>query len=137
MPDAVKIVKMGGTAPAAAPAPPAPSSKTRKQDHRHKKPKFGVLKGGKTARTAPRFKAVKDPAKSPPVSKHSKSTLHILTESGLTRRRKTIKKLVDSTPVPNLRTTLKRSGLPISDKTPDHLVREIAAGGMEAGMIPS
>ena len=133
MPDAVKIVKMGGTA-TAAPAAPSPA-KTRKQAPQHKKPKFGVLKGGKTARTAPRFKAVKDPAKPPPSSKPS--TLHILTEAGLTRRRKTIKKLVDATPVSNLRATLKRSGLPISDKTPEHLVREIAAGGMEAGMIPS
>jgi hypothetical protein len=132
MPEDVKIVKVGSSPPPppkkAAPAPPS----TRK----HTQPKFGVLKGGKTARNAPRFKGVKDPAKSPPV-KASPSTLRILTEKGLTRRRKVIKKLVESTPVTNLRSTLKRSGLPISDKTPDHLVREIAAGGMEAGMIPT
>lgn len=134
MPDdgGVRIVKLEGSAPAPK-DPPKASAKTRKQTHA--KPKFGILKGGKTARSGPRFKAVKDPAKSPPV-KQSKATLRILTEKGLTRRRKTIKKLVDDTPVTNLRSTLKKSGLPISDKTPDALVREIAAGGMEAGMIP-
>lgn len=129
----VKIVKMDGGASVAPKEPPKAGTKTRKQAHA--KPKFGILKGGKTARSGPRFKAVKDPAKSPPV-KQTRATLRILTEKGLTRRRKTIKKLVDDMPVSNLRTTLKKSGLPISDKTPDHLVREIAAGGMEAGMIP-
>jgi hypothetical protein len=79
---------------------------------------------------------VKDPAKSPPVKQAKASTLRILTEKGLTRRRKTIKKLVDDMPISTLKGTLKRSGLPLSDKTPDSLVREIAAGGMEAGMIP-
>ena len=127
----VKIVKVGSSPPS-QPKKVAAAPPTRK----HKHPKFGVLKGGKTARTAPRFKAVRDPAKSPPV-KASPSTLRILTEKGLTRRRKVIKKLVESTPVTTLRSTLKRSGLPISDKTPDHLVREIAAGGMEAGMLPT
>ena len=129
----IKIIKTGSTAPIPKSAA-KPAAKTRKQ-HAHGKPTFGILKGGKTARSGPRFKAVKDPAKSPPV-KQSKSTLRILTEKGLTRRRKTIKKLVDDMPISTLKGTLKRSGLPLSDKTPDSLVREIAAGGMEAGMIP-
>ena len=131
---AVKIVKMDGPAPVPTAAPKS-AAKTRKQ-HAHGKPKFGILKGGKTARNGPRFKAVKDPAKSPPVKQQSKATLRILTEKGLTRRRKTIKKLVDDMPISTLKGTLKKSGLPISDKTPESLVREIAAGGMEAGMIP-
>ncbi len=109
---------------------------TRKATRVHSKPpKHGILKGGKTARKTPRFEAVQDPAKSPPV-KASVSTLRILTDKGLSKRRKTIKKIVDKASLPSLRNTLKKSGLPISDKTPDHLIREIAAGGMEAGMIP-
>ena len=126
----IKIIKTGS----GASSPPKPVAKTRKQAQG--KPKFGILKGGKTARSGPRFKAVKDPAKSPPVKQAKASTLRILTEKGLTRRRKTIKKLVDDMPISTLKGTLKRSGLPLSDKTPDSLVREIAAGGMEAGMIP-
>jgi hypothetical protein len=34
-----------------------------------------------------------------------------------------------------VRQTLKASGLPISEKTPPHIAKEILEGGMEAGMI--
>lgn len=130
----VRIVKVGGTPP---PRTPSTAGATRKQPLKKedKKPKFGILKGGKTARKAPRFKPVRDPAKSPPV-KHRSSTLNILTEKGLTRRRKEIERNVQTMPIAHLRVTLRRSGLPISDKTPEPLLRQIAAGGMEAGMIP-
>ena len=120
----MKIVRVG----ADAPVPKKGSA------HRDKKPKHGILKHGKTARKTPRFEAVSDPAKPPPM-KHS-STLRIFTDKGLSKRRKTIKKTVDGVPIQSLRATLRKSGLPISDKTPEHIVREIAAGGMEAGMIP-
>ena len=125
----MKIVKVDGVGDPIAPPPPKKGS-----SHRDKKPKHGILKHGKTARKTPRFEAVRDPAKPPPM-KH-KSTLRILTEKGLSKRRKTIKKSVDGVPIQNLRATLRKSGLPVSDKTPEHIVREIAAGGMEAGMIP-
>jgi hypothetical protein len=36
-----------------------------------------------------------------------------------------------------VRETLRRSGLPISEKTPPHIAKEILEGGMEAGMIVS
>lgn len=135
MPDSeVRIVKVGKKEE--SPAPTAAKA-TRKQPLKKeaKTPKFGILKGGKTARKTPRFKPVKDPAKSPPVKRQS-STLRILTEKGVTRRRKEIERTVQSMPVAHLRITLRRSGLPISDKTPEPLIRQIAAGGMEAGMIP-
>ena len=73
----IKIIKTGSAAPSPKPTP-KDGAKTRKQ-HAHGKPSFGILKGGKTARSGPRFKAVKDPAKSPPV-KQSKATLRILTD---------------------------------------------------------
>lgn len=116
----VQIVKVGHTPPPA----------TRKAN---KAPKHGILKGGKTARKTPRFEGVKDPAKSPPVTR--KTSLRILTEKGLSKRRKTLKKQVDDMPIDRVRSTLRKAGLPISDKTPEHLVRDIAVGGMEAGMI--
>lgn len=124
----LKIVKVG-----AAPPSTTPPAKKAAPAHRVKQPKHGVLKHGKTARKTPRFEGVKDPAKPPP-AKH-KSTLRILTEKGVSKRRKTIKKSVDKVPIHSLRSTLRKSGLPISDKTPEHIVREIAAGGMEAGML--
>jgi hypothetical protein len=36
-----------------------------------------------------------------------------------------------------IRKTLRRSGLPVSDKTPPHIAKEILEGGLEAGMIVS
>ena len=133
----VRIVKVGGTAPRPPKPTPTATGVTRKQKAKKTEstPKFGILKGGKTARKTPRFKPVKDPAKSPPI-KDQPSTLRIFTEKGLTRRRKEIEKRVRSTPTDQLRSTLRKAGLPLSDKTPKDLVEQIAAGGMEAGMIP-
>lgn len=126
-----KIVKVGAGTSAPAPAVGA----TRKRDdpgHRHKQPKHGVLKGGKTARA--KIHAVRDPAKSPP---SRKSTLKILTEKGAEKRRKHIRKTVRAMPDAKVRHVLKASGLPISEKTPSHIAKEILEGGMEAGMIVS
>ena len=101
----------------------------------HKKPKFGILKGGKTARNKPRFEGVKDPAKAPP-SKKSK-TLRILTDKGLTLRRKRIAEEVSKTPISKIRQTLRAKGMPIKESTPDKLVRKIYEDAQEAGMISS
>lgn len=87
----------------------------------------GVLKGGK-------IEPVRDPAKAPPARK---STLKILTEKGAERRRHTIRKTVRAMSDQKVRQVLKASGLPISDKTPPALAKEILEGGMEAGMIVS
>ena len=134
MPDAITITKVGGSS-----SSPHPSAATRKV-----LPK--VVK--KTMRTYPRgimkkggapkgIKAVRDPAKSPPIAAGRKSTLRILTEKGAAKRRETIHKKVKSMPIGTVRETLRRSGLPISDKTPPHIAKEILEGGMEAGMIVS
>ena len=87
----------------------------------------GVLKGGKIEPT-------RDPAKSPPIRN---STLKILTEKGAERRRQKIRKTVRTMPDQKVRQLLKASGLPVSDKTPSHIAKEILEGGMEAGMIVS
>jgi hypothetical protein len=130
-----KIVKVGAGAPPAPIQQKPVSGATRKRSdpgHRHKQPKHGVLKGGKTARA--KIQAVRDPAKSPP---SRKSTLKILTEKGAEKRRKHIRKTVRAMPDAKVRHVLKASGLPISDKTPPHIAKEILEGGMEAGMIVS
>ncbi len=136
MPDApIKIVKVGDTPAQQAAARkttakvvPKVSKKTMRTFPR------GILKkrGG-----APGLKPVSDPAKSPPVVAGRKSTLRILTEKGAAKRRETIHKKVKSMSAGTVRETLRRSGLPISDKTPPHIAKEILEGGMEAGMIVS
>jgi hypothetical protein len=95
----------------------------------------GVLKKGGASPKG--IAPVRDPAKSPPVTAGRKSTLRILTEKGARRRRETIHKKVKSMSIGTVRETLRRSGLPISDKTPPHIAKEILEGGMEAGMIVS
>jgi hypothetical protein len=133
----VKVVRVDHTAPMPEkkeePIPKAPQVGKKPKPVLHKKPKFGILKGGKTARNKPRFTAVKDPAKAPP-SKKSK-TLRILTDKGLTLRRRKIADEVSKTPIGKIRTTLRGHGLPIKDSTPDKLVRKIYEDAQEAGMI--
>ena len=126
----VKVFRVDHTAPADTIKQAEPS---KVAGRKHKKPKFGVLKGGKTARNKPRFQAVADPAKAPP-SKKSK-TLRILTDKGLTLRRRNIVDSVAKTPIGKIRQTLRKQGLPIRDSTPEKLVRKIYEDAQEAGMI--
>jgi len=129
------IIKKIGSDPPPPPSKPAEGSArkhTSGSGHRHKQPKYGVLKGGKTARS--KIHAVRDPAKPPP---SRKSTLKILTEKGAEKRRAHIRKTVRSLPDAKVRQMLKDAGLPVSNNTPKKIAEEILAGGMEAGMIVS
>lgn len=128
----LKIVKVGGTTPPPPPVRPPTTSRRHLSGHRHKQPKHGVLKGGKTARA--KIAAVRDPAKSPPVRK---ATLKILTEKGAEKRRSNIRKTIRAMSDTKVRDVLKKSGLRVSDKTPPEIARNILEGGMEAGMIVS
>lgn len=98
------------------------------------KPKFGILKGGKTARNKPRFEGVADPAKAPPSRKVGK-TLRILTEKGMMKRRARIASSASKMNIAVIRQTLRRNKLPIKDTTPDKIVRKIYSDAQEAGMI--
>jgi hypothetical protein len=138
---AVKIVKVNQTAPLlkrvrerlgkTAKAPMTVVKHTSK--HRTAQPKHGILKHGKTARKAPRFEAVRDPAKSPPVKKSSR--LRILTEHGAATRRAKIAKDAKTKSIHEIRKTLKKHNLNVNEKTPEHLARKIYADAHEAGMI--
>lgn len=131
----IKVVKMGDMPTKKAAESP---SKKKTAGVRHdKKPKFGILKGGKTARRKPRFEPVADPAKAPPISKNRKKTLRILTEKGVAHRRKKIADDVAKTPIGKIRQTLRKHGLPVKDSSPEKLVRKIYADAQEAGMVSS
>jgi hypothetical protein len=130
----VKVVRVDHTAPVDTKKeePPKPAGK-RSKPSAYKKPKFGILKGGKTARNKPRFEGVKDPAKAPP-SRRSK-TLRILTDKGLTLRRRKIADDAGKMQIGKIRQTLRNHGLPIKDSTPDKIARKIYEDAQEAGMI--
>jgi hypothetical protein len=124
----VKPTKRGKTAK--APMPVKYSSK-----HRTATPKHGILKHGKTARRAPRFEAIRDPAKSPPVKKTSR--LRILTEMGAKTRRAKIVADAKKKPIGEIRATLRKHNLNVKEHTPEHLTRKIYEDAQEAGMIVS
>jgi hypothetical protein len=139
---AVKIVKVNHTAPllkkvrerlAKTVKAPMPTVVKHTSKHRTAQPKHGVLKHGKTARKAPRFEAVKDPAKSPPVKKQSR--LRILTEHGATTRRAKIAREAKTKSIHEIRKTLKKHNLNVRENTPEHLARKIYEDAQEAGMI--
>ena len=128
----VTINKIG-----AGPAPlPKRDVKSRKAPvEKEKKPKYGVLKGGKTARRKPRFEGVVDPAKAPPLRKSSK--LRIPTDKGQATRRAKIVEDSKNMNIAKIRATLRKNGLPIKDTSPDKLTRKIYEDAQEAGMISS
>ena len=128
----MKIVKVGAEPTPVRPTAGAPVKKPARKSMRTF-PR-GVLKGGKTLKNTPKFEGVRDPARSPPVRK---STLKILTDKGEEKRRRKIRKTVRELPDQKVRTMLRAAGLPVSDKTPPHIAKEILEGGMEAGMIVS
>lgn len=138
---AVKIVKINETAPllkkvrarlAKTAKAPVPSEVKYTSKHRTAQPKHGILKRGKTARKTPRFEAVRDPAKSPPVKKSSR--LRILTEHGAATRRAKISKEAKAKSIHEIRKTLRKHNLS-ADKAPEHLTRKIYEDAKEAGMI--
>ena len=118
-----KIQKIGQEAAAAVVAPVVKPGGGRKR----------------TMRTYPRgilIKGVRDPAKAPPLRKSAaRGTLRIMTERGVEKRRKHIKKTVRNLTDRRVREELKRAGMAVSEKTPAHIAKEILEGGMEAGMI--
>lgn len=131
MSDKVKIVKVGSEPPP-APSPPTGGKKKSKAKKSMKTYPHGVLKGGRTARQKVKIEPVRDPAKAPPVRK---STLRILTEKGAEHRRSRIKHTVRNMPIHRVRETLQKAGVPVSNKAPPEIARDILEGGMEAGMI--
>ena len=136
----IQITKVGMTPSSTSVAPPQEAGRKKTMARKaklpkEKKPKFGILKGGKTARKKPRFEAVADPAKAPPHRKTAR-TLRVLTDKGLSERRKKISAEASKTSIHEIRRTLRKAGMP-ADKAPEKLARKIYEDAQEAGMISS
>ena len=121
----VTVTKVGATPPPSKPPTGGKSRKAKKPDL-SKKPKFGILKRGKTARNKPRFEAVRDPSSAPP--------LRILTNKGEKTRRNKIEEEAKKTPIHKIRETLRRNKLPVSSKD-EGIIRKIYKDAQEAGML--
>ena len=77
---------------------------------------------------------VSDPAKSPK-RKTLKHTIHLTTNRGAKKHRKTLKRKIGKMPDAKIRELVVKYNLIKNPKTPMHLQREMVEGGMVAGLI--
>jgi hypothetical protein len=100
----------------------------------------------KTLKTFPRgvlkrpskftLKGVSDPAKSPPLKKGMrKHTLRLLTEKGMKKHRKTLKRRISSMSDAKVQEVVRRKGLVLSSKTPPAISRQILDNAVSAGFV--
>lgn len=107
-----------------------------------------ILKtGGKTMKTFPRgvlktakskinLKPVSDPAKPPPLKKAMrKHTIRIMTDKGVRRHRKTVKKQISKMSDQKVKELVSKHGLLKNDNTPVSIMREMLEGGAIAGFV--
>jgi len=104
-----------------------------------------VKKGGRTLKTYPRgilktvkqkIKPVSDPAKPPPLKKHMrKHTIRLLTDKGVRRHRKTIKKMIAGMSNEKVKQLVSKNGLLKNPETPPAIMREMLEGGAIAGFV--
>jgi hypothetical protein len=90
----------------------------------------GILKTSK-------IKPVSDPAKHPPLKKFMKKhTIRLLTDSGVSHRRKTIKHKIDKMSDQKVKDLVIKTGLSKGNGPPT-LLRQILEGGMLSGFVSS
>lgn len=90
----------------------------------------GILKTSKV-----KIKPVSDPAKHPPIRKGMKRhTVRLLTDLGVSQRRKTIKQKISRMSDDKVRHIAMSAGLS-KGNAPPALLREIVEGGMVAGFV--
>lgn len=111
-------------------------------------PKPVIVKAGarKTLKTFPRgimkkaskftLKGVTDPAKSPPLKKGMrKHTLRLLTEKGMKKHRKTLKRRISSMSDSKVQEVVRGKGLVLNPKTPPAISRQILDNAVSAGFV--
>ncbi len=110
-------------------------------------PKPILKKGGKTLKTYPKgilktakqktaLKGVSDPAKPPSLKKNMRThTIRLLTDKGVRRHRKTIKKKIAGMSNEKVKEIVTKNGLLKNPNTPPAIMREMLEGGAIAGFI--
>lgn len=102
-------------------------------------------KGGRTLKTFPRgilktaknkISPVSDPAKPPPLKKHMKKhTIRLMTDKGVRRHRKTIKRMIAGMSNEKVKQLVSKNGLLKNPNTPPAIMREMLEGGAIAGFV--
>jgi hypothetical protein len=108
-------------------------------------PKLEAGKRHKTLKTYPKgilktakvkIKPIVDPARPPPLKKFMKKhTIRLLTEKGVSHKKKTIKKKLSAMSDEKVKQIAETAGLLKSKHTPPSIVRQIVEGGMLAGFV--
>lgn len=133
----MNITKMGADEPV--------SRKITPEEKTTPNPLASSYGGKKTLKTFPRgilktakvkIKGVADPAKAPPLkSSIKKHTIRILTDKGLKKHRKTIKKKISKMSDAKAKEIAMRAGLVKSASMPGGMVKDVLAGAVTAGFV--
>lgn len=125
-----------------------------KADHVESKPSMpthiALKKGGNTMKTFPKgilktlkhsnkkaiIKSVSDPARAPPLKRTmNKHTIRLITDKGVRRHKKTLKKKIAKMSNDKVRELVTKNGLLKNQNTPPSIMREMLEGGAMAGFI--
>lgn len=130
----VKIIKVGQDGGTHTP-PPVPTvvSVPKRGGKSMKTFPRGVLK---TAKQKHSIKPVSDPAKPPPLKKSmSKHTIRLITDKGLRKHKKTLKKKIAKMSNEKVKELVSKHGLLKNPNTPPSIMREMLEGGAMAGFV--
>lgn len=130
--DPPQLSKTSTTPPKEQPMVPAsPHPKTAGK--RMKTFPRGILKTKKA-----KIHAVSDPAKAPPLKKFMKKhTIRLLTDKGVSKQKKTIKRKLDKMSDQKVKQIAMKAGLVKSADVPPKLAREMLGSAMIAGFVSS
>ena len=105
-------------------------------------------KGPKTMKTFPKsilktvkqprsvLKGVSNPSKAPPLKKNmEKHTIRLITDKGLRRHRKTLRKKIAGMSNDKVKELISKNGLLKNPNTPPAIMREMLEGGAMAGFV--
>lgn len=118
------------------PVPMVPAAPSRNEGGKRKSMKTfprGILKTKKA-----KIHGVSDPAKAPPLKKFMKKhTIRLLTEKGVSKQKKTIKRRLDKMSDQKVKQIAMKAGLVKSADVPPKLAREMLGSAMIAGFVSS
>ena len=127
-----KITKSRRVLPKSKPIA-AVARKTTAKATAHKTYPMGALKGSRQTRRA-KLEPTNNPSKSPPMVKRN-STLRVLTTVGQAKQEQRVEEATAKMSVDQMRTSLARSGHPVSKNAPPALVAEIHRAASLGGFL--